>query len=139
MTHEEARSFVKEHIKRRGDQSVELTEQKVRYWWHMLNVAVFYSRLHKPADVEVSRTRGVYAWTKTDSRFPNVTLVIQPKFSSRRLLLTVLIHEMVHAWEHQHHTRMGHGKRFYAWKNRIKRTVGFELDESIDENKYLSR
>lgn len=137
MTHEEARTFVKEHIKQRGGKKTDVTERLVRRWWNVLNVAVFYGRLHKPVKVEIKGIRGCFAWAETNSKNKGrVNVRIQRSFLSKHLFLTILLHEMVHAWEHQHHTVMGHGKRFYAWKNRIKWTVGLDLDISHDEDEY---
>lgn len=137
MTHDEARTFVKEHVRRKGDKSVEVTEALIRYWWGVLNIAIFYGRLHKIVDVEIKRTKDAFGWAKTvDGRKGRVNIRMEPTYISKLLFLTVLAHEMVHAWEHQHHTVMGHGKRFYAWKNRIKRTVSLDLNERVNEGDY---
>jgi fumarate reductase subunit D len=137
MTHEEAREFVKEHIRYNGDKRVKTTEALVRYWWGALNAAVFYGRLHKPVKVEIKGIRDSYAWAETNARKKGrVNVRMQRKFLSKLLFVTILLHEMVHAWEHQHHTVMGHGKRFYAWRNRIKWTVGLDLHESPNEDDY---
>ena len=137
MTHEEARTFVKEHIKYKGDKPVETTESLVRYWWGVLNIAIFYGRLHKPVNVEIKGIRDSFAWAQTNTKNKGrVNVRMQRTFLSKLLFITILLHEMVHAWEHQHHTVMGHGKRFFAWKNRIKRTVGLELKESHNEDEY---
>lgn len=137
MTHEEARVFVKEHIKYSGGKQTEVTLRLVRYWWRVLNIAVFYGRLHKPVAIEIKGTRGYFAEAQArDDKKGRVDLRMQDKFLSKHLFLTILVHEMVHAWEQQHHTVMGHGKRFFAWKNRIKWTVGLDLDERHNENDY---
>jgi fumarate reductase subunit D len=137
MTHEQARTFVKEHIKYKGDVRVTTTETLVRYWWGVLNVAVFYGKLHKPVKVEIKGIRDSFAWAETNNKTKGrVNVRIQRKFLSKLLFLTILLHEMVHAWEHQHHTVMGHGKRFFAWKNRIKWTIGLDLKESHIEDDY---
>lgn len=135
MTHEEARVFVKEHIKYNGGKETVVTDRLVRYWWRVLNIAVFYSRLNKPLGIEIKGTRGYFAEAQPRGD-KKVDLRIQDKFLSKHLFLTILVHEMVHTWEAQHHTVMGHGKRFFAWKNRIKWTVGLDLDERHDENDY---
>lgn len=136
MTHEEARTFVKEHLKYKGDKKVETTEALVRRWWGVLNVAVFYGRLHKPVKVEIKGIRDGFAHAETASNKGRVNIRMQRKFLSKLLFVTILLHEMVHAWEHQHHTVMGHGKRFHAWRNRISWTVGLDLKESHDEDDY---
>ena len=137
MTHEEARTFVKEHVKYRGDQKVKTTEALVRYWWGVLNVAVFYGKLHKPVKINIKPMRKDFASASASSeKKGRVDIEIDEKFLSKWLFLTIVAHEMVHAWEHQHHTVMGHGKRFHAWKNRIKRTIGLDLKEEHDEDDF---
>jgi fumarate reductase subunit D len=137
MTHEEARVFVKDHLRNRGEKPIKPTESLVRYWWGVLNAAVFYGRLHKPVKVQIKGIRDSFAWAETNTKNKGrVNIRIQRSFPSRLLFLTILLHEMVHAWEHQHHTVMGHAKRFFAWKNRIKWTVGLELKESHNEDDY---
>lgn len=137
MTHTEARAFLKEHVKYRGGEETIVTEQLVRYWWSVLNVAVFYGKLSKPIKVETKQLKGSFGEAEVNTKHKGrINIRLQNKFLSKCLFLTVLLHEMVHAWEHQHHTVMGHGKRFYAWKNRIKRTTGLDLDISHDEDDY---
>lgn len=137
MTHKEARAFVKDHINSKGDKAVVTTEALVRYWWGVLNVAVFYGKLHKPIEVEIKDIRDSFAWVTTHNKKKGrVNLRIQSTFVSKLLFVTILLHEMVHAWEHQHHTVMGHGKRFHAWKNRINRVTGLELKETPNEDDY---
>lgn len=137
MTHEEARAFVKDHLRNKGHKKVQTSEALVRRWWGVLNVAVFYGRLHKPIKVEIKGIRGCFAWAETvDRKKGRINVRMQRTFPSKLLFLTILLHEMVHAWEHQHHTVMGHGKRFYAWKNRINWTVGLDLNEEHNEDDY---
>ena len=137
MKHDEARQFLKDHLKRSGNKSVKTTQHLIRWWWRVLNVAVFYGRLHQPTVIEIKGIHDGYGWADADLKNKgHVNIRIQKTFISKTFFLTVLLHEMVHAWEHQHHTIMGHGKRFYAWQTRIKRTVGLELDESHDENEF---
>jgi hypothetical protein len=137
MKHEEAREFLKNHLNHKGKKSVTPTEHLIRWWWRVLNVAVFYSKLHQPSHIEIKGVQGGYGWAMPDTKNKgHVNIRMHKAFISKASFLTVLLHEMVHAWEHQHHTIMGHGKRFYAWRSRIKRTVGLELDESHDENEF---
>lgn len=137
MTSNQARKFIRSHLQRRGNKPVIVTERMCQYWWRVLNSAIFYSKLHPLSSINVARTRGAFAWTiglyGSDGR---VSLKIQQTFPSRLMFLTVLVHEMVHAWEYQHCSTMGHGKRFFLWQGRIKRTVGMDLQESLNEEDY---
>jgi len=145
MTHEEAREFIKQHISQRGNHTPEVTDRLVRYWWGLLNIAVFYGKLKKPKILEIHRMRGCWGSAETASTkrerkngIKHVHIQMNETFVTRRMFLDILVHEMVHAWEHQYHTVMGHGKRFFAWKNRIKRTVGLGLTKMASEKEYLN-
>lgn len=137
MTKDQAVSIVKTHLKNKGDvKHVEITEKMVLYWWRMLNFAVFKGKLHKPAKIKLVKHREEWAWIGPYGQHNQIELSIHPIFKTKRLFLAVLIHEMVHAWEHQTHNCMGHGKRFYAWQNRVKRHTGLNLTEVIKETDY---
>jgi len=138
MTHDEAREYVKGHLQRVGHRKAEVTERMMARWFNVLNTAVFYGRLDKPKKFEARRLRGV--WGRCIHRLNGerrvLCLELNDEFTNRRMFLDVLVHEMVHAWEHQHHTVSGHGKRFMSWKSRIKRTVGLDLLIEACESDY---
>lgn len=45
--------------------------------------------------------------------------------------ITVLTHEMVHAWEFTTYGSSDHGDRFMSWKLDIQQLIGVELTEYI--------
>lgn len=143
MTHDEAREHVKDHLYRSGEKkNCAPTKRMIMLWWNILNDAVFYGRLHRPRKIRIDRLRGVWARMEENgfdkNHNPKINLEMNDLFATKRMFLATLIHEMVHAWEYQHHSRTGHGKRFYAWKNRIKRTAGLHLDGAgVCESDYI--
>lgn len=139
MTHDEARVFIKRHLMYNAHKPCTLTDRKIKYWWRILNAAVFYNRLKYPQTITLSRLKQAYAMVRpsTNGDRQIFQLLMQPTFSSKELFLAVLVHEMVHAWEHQHYTVMGHGKRFLLWTNRIKRTTGLILEVKLGEEDYI--
>ena len=145
ILHEKKRKFVKDHLAKRGNKSIEVTERHVRNWWGVLNIAVFYGKLNKPKIVTVRKLKGCWG-TADDFKISReehkrgvryVNIEIHHEFVSRKMFLDTLVHEMVHAWEYQFHTVMGHGKRFFAWKDRIKRTVSLDLDNGQSVEEYI--
>jgi hypothetical protein len=126
----QARKRIKEHLAKRGDQPVVITRKMVRYWWRLLNLAVFDSTLPSPIRIDIVYMRDVHGWAipYTTGRM-GLTLV--PKFLSRRMFLSTLVHEMVHAWEHNNKLHMGHGSAFYGWAPQIKRTTSLILERKI--------
>lgn len=97
-----------------------------------MNAAVFYGKLPNPKEIKFIEHKASWAWAIPDEHGA-VSMSIVPKFKTRRLFLTIVVHEMVHGWEHMHHKRMGHGKRFFEWKYRIRRTTTLRLERLVGE------
>lgn len=138
MTCHEAREKVRAHLDRVGHKPVVLTEKIIRRWWNVLNVAVFYGKLPQPQRIKLHSARDHHAQVVCKNEHEAVwELEMAPEYVSRWLFLDVLVHEMVHAWEHMRHRVMGHGKRFVLWRKRIKRTVMLDLMKEISEADYV--
>lgn len=142
MKHEEARTYVKNHLQRSGHKrDIIVSLQLVMRWWNLLNVAVFYGKLHSPSKISIYKIPKAWASCERDGldyRGNRRThLKMNETFATKRMFLDVLVHEMVHVWEHQHHTTMGHGKRFRIWARRIKRTTGLDLEIRMADWEYL--
>lgn len=103
-----------------------LTERLVRLWWRRLNIAVFRGKLQEPQEIALIRHRREYGWAiPLEER--KIRLTLHPTFASRRLFLGVLVHEMIHAWQHQQNKFMNHGAKFREWAPRIKWTINLDL------------
>jgi len=63
----------------------------------------------------------------------NTTIGLASEIGTRGLFLCTLLHEMVHQWEQQTYGRMGHGKRFFQWKDRIFNEVGLDIHFDLDD------
>lgn len=128
-----ARKRVKRHLRRRGeDCDFEITPQFVMFWWRVLNNAVFGGILDAPKRIEIRNFRDCYGWCKGYKRNNDVVIGMCRDFEDRKQFLTILVHEMVHSYEHQHTGKMSHGKGFTEWEGRIKRNTGLTLTEFID-------
>lgn len=127
MDHHEARKRIKRHLRKRGKEPVALTRRIVLRWWNLLNHAVFYNRLPYLSDVLLLMHKKEHAWAIPGLN-GEISVSMFPTFTTRELFLSVLVHEMVHTWEFQHYPRAGHGKRFFMWKHRIKRTTNLRLE-----------
>lgn len=93
---------------------------------------MFGGKLPALAEVSFVRHKGEYAWA-----YPvdggRIKLTLQPTFTSRLLFLMVLVHEMVHNWEHFKGKTMTHGPQFYAWRDRITKATGLELKLRLED------
>lgn len=63
-------------------------------------------------------------------------LTLLPRYRTRRLFMSTLVHEMVHGWEHFHGMKMQHGTTFYSWAPRIKRATTLTLERKIEVDGY---
>jgi len=128
-----ARRKIKKHVRERGEYTdFDVTPQFVLFWWHKLNSAVFNNKLTTPKNIEIRNFRDCWGWCKTYKTKPDIVLGITSNMWDRKTFLTVLVHEMVHQWEHETYGRMSHGQNFHQWRDRIKRDIGLSLDEYVD-------
>ena len=133
-----AQEKVRDHLDRRGTHTVEITENLVRYWWRVLNVAVFRGKLNPPREIVIKHFKGHYGYCVGYVDEKRVNLGISPDIATREMFMTVLVHEMVHQWEHETYNRMGHAKRFYAWQDRIYRNLGLDLRAETDPEDFFT-
>lgn len=129
-----ARQKIKNHLKNNGhDTCFEVDHKLVRYWWHVLNHAVFDGQLTPPKRIICKNFReDTLGWCQQYMLNTNVRMGFRRHFTNRRVFLTVLVHEMVHQHELATRNKMSHGKYFYAWRDKIKSTIGLPLNKLID-------
>lgn len=133
MNANNSRQRIRKHLRHRGSELIYTTPRMILVWWNQLNHAVFGSMLPRPHDVKLVKHKQAYAYS-APCGFRQICLTMHPRFISRKLFLAVLVHEMVHAWEILHHNRMGHGKRFFRWKRKIKWAIGLDLTEKYHDH-----
>lgn len=127
-----ARIAVRRHLDRSGDVGVTVSARLVRYWWRLLNTAVFDNCLRYPSSIYVRKLRDDWAWVAADELNNGaITLTINDRFDRKSLFLTVLVHEMVHAWEYQTYRTMSHRRRFFSWRLRIHDLIGLPLTTRV--------
>ena len=132
------RRKIKKHLRRNGDNLIEVTPDVVMYWWRLLNEAIFNNELRPPKKVVCRNFRdGNLGFCVTGKRGRSkkdpVVLGVRRELEDRRMFLEVLSHEMVHQYEKQTNGRMSHGVTyFYSWASTIQRTIGLPLRKLID-------
>jgi hypothetical protein len=138
MNREKARKLVKQHIDTHGHTPIVISDRMIKYWWNVLNHAVFNGMILPLHSSEPYYSKDMFAWAEPEAN-KQIHLKIQHTFNDKTTFLTVLVHEMVHAWEYQKYGRMGHGKRFWGWKDSIYNATTLILDEDIDEYEHSKR
>ena len=133
MTKKDAREKIRSHLDNRSTHSVQVTERMVRYWWRVCNVAIFNEKLYPP-EVLIKKLKD-WGYCQVNSQ-GEVTVALDLDISTRELFLSTLIHEMVHQWEHETYGRMGHGKRYQQWVDRVAKYIGLDIHSDYDEDDY---
>lgn len=131
---EAARNKLINHIEKRGKQPVTVTPRAVRYWWNILNAAVFDGVVTITPTITLVNHRNEYAWAEGTGE-DQLIISIHPKFTSRLLFLTVLAHEMVHAWQLQNGFDLNHGDTFWCWKDILHQKGSLHLTRVIHERR----
>ena len=126
-----ARAKIKKHVRtyNEGDQ-FEATHTLIRYWWNVINAAIFNDALTYPTRVTVRNIKG-----QKGACYPegvgNVGLQMNKHFDNKCQFLEVLVHEMVHTHEWQIEEKMSHGKSFFKWKTRINQQLKLPLHRYV--------
>lgn len=107
MTDHEAEIKLRMYVAFKGHTPVRVTKHLVRYWWKILNQVVFDGKLPPARKIDLMFSPDVFAWA-IPSTNGQIDLHIQNMFLERTTFLTVLIHEMVHAWEYMTRGKMGY-------------------------------
>lgn len=134
MIKTEALEKVRSHLDKRSNHSVDPTERMARHWWKLCNVALFENKLYPPNELLIEDIRD---WGHCSSNSNDtIDIVINSEIGTRGVFLATLIHEMVHQWEQETFGRMGHGIRFFKWKDLIQKQLGLDIHIDIDEEDY---
>lgn len=132
MTKNEARERIRDHLDKRGRHSVKITEHIIRYWWRICNVALFRGKLYPPNQILIKPLKD-WGYCQVDSN-NNITIALDSGIPSRNVFLSTLVHEMVHQWEYETYGRMGHGKRYQQWKERVSKAIELDIHSDIEED-----
>lgn len=132
MDQEQARSFIRKHLQKATTDPIVITRQLVLRWWRLLNIAIFDNRLPKPVKIRIRKLRANWAWTRESSTPFHITLTMDATYPSKRLFVIVLLHEMVHAWEHFEGHNMSHTGTFKRWKQPIYTAIGLPLTTVVE-------
>ena len=134
MTKKAAQEKIRNHLDRRSNHTVDVTEHMVLYWWRICNVAIFNKKLYPPSEILIKRMKD-WGYCTALTR-DEVQIALNEELTTRGMFLSTLIHEMVHQWENQTYGQMGHGKRFFTWKERVHKSLGLDIHVEADEEDY---
>jgi len=131
---------IRQHISKRGhEQNIIITPSMARYWWKKLNIAVFNGLLRPPKRIYALKWVGdVDTYGECDPQYDRhmkryVNIRLKESMETRKLFLTILVHEMVHQWEWETLEKTSHHKHFYMWKDTIRRMIDLPLAKLVDD------
>lgn len=120
--------MIREHLAKRGHQTVRPTARMVQRWWRELNAEVFNRTLLAPLSVAVASDREAYAWC-VDAGGGRCSIRFDSAPMTRTFFLAILAHEMVHALQLQSAQEMDHASGFIAWAAVIHDRCGLTVSE----------
>lgn len=157
MLKKEAINKIQNHILKYGNcKKFSITTKMIKYWWNILNIAVFDSCLTPPkfciksirnsdGQVTYGECQGIYHIGANGSKHLEVIIHINgDKIFTRQHFIAILVHEMVHNWQFEyreevmHEKRMSHGTTFSQWRDIIENSVGVKLETYMDEDDVLA-
>jgi hypothetical protein len=104
---------------------VKVTERRVQLWFNIINHVLFKNELPKFTEIEIFDSRDYHAMCECDESNDNYKLFIFHTFSKRKFV-EVLVHEMIHLHDFVVYGQMAHGKRFFEWRDKLKK-YGLDL------------
>ena len=132
---EAAKVKIRSHLKTKGEDWCCVSVEMVRFWWKVLNQAVFDGELQTPKRFDTINFHNQILGLCTVFGRPylgTVAIGVRREYDDRTTFLTVLVHEMVHQYQWQEEKIMNHGNTFYEWKWRVKIATGLPLNEYIE-------
>lgn len=102
----------------------------VVFWYDTLNEHVFDNDLPKLTGIRFCQSKDYWGQIecgryKRDNTLRS-NLILSNDFPSFKDFVEVMAHEMVHIWEYEHYSIMGHGERFFMWESKLKK-LGLRL------------
>lgn len=143
MTKIKAKNKIINHIKKYGkNNKFKITNRIIKYWWKLINIAIFDNKLHSTEFKIKNIASDTYAECEGFIYEDNEEIKILITINSSNILnrehfITVLIHEMVHSYQYLYLKNISHGKSFFDWKECIEETLGLKLQMKINENDVL--
>lgn len=101
------------------DGEFEVTHRKVQIWFNILNHIFFRDYLPNFDIVKIKFREESLG--SCEFRKGKYILEIRPWFNSKKDFLEILVHEMIHLYEHLENEKMTHGPNFFLWKETVNR------------------
>lgn len=134
MNRVKALEKIKSHLDKMSNRSVTITARMARYWWNICNVALFNEKLYPPQIT----IKPINDWGFCQRHNDDIIICLAEDCSTREVFFSALVHEMVHQWELQTYGRMGHGKRFKIWDEKIEKKLHLDIGTVVDEDYFTN-
>lgn len=98
------------------------TVEDIKEWFVVLNEQIFGNKLGDFTDIKVKRLHNTHAFFNydDDKTVRDTSLEMNNMFSSKKLFVEILAHEMIHHFQHSYNEPLGHGPSFWAWRDNFK-------------------
>ena len=98
------------------------TVEDIKEWFPILNEQIFGNKLKDFTEIRVKKLRRTHAFFNYEDDRSNrdTSIDMHCLFSSKKLFVEILAHEMVHHFQHSYNEPLGHGPSFLAWRDNFK-------------------
>ena len=98
------------------------TVEDIKEWFPILNEQIFGNKLKDFTEIRVKKLRRTHAFFNYEDDRSNrdTSIDMHCLFSSKKLFVEILAHEMVHHFQHSYNEPLGHGPSFLAWRENFK-------------------
>lgn len=103
-----------------------LTTRYLKYWHTYFNRLLFQGELSKPTLPVGNYRKGWVGACVVEHEDDPVHIHISPSLSAKDAR-RVLLHEMVHQWQHESGLPMNHGRSYKQWKRPCRLLTGLSL------------
>lgn len=118
------RSHLERLVENDEENFYETCQEDCKFWFRILNKEIFDNRLSPITEFVIGRRRGSYAFYEyvfdtEDATYLEAKIFMNSFYRSKKFMVEVLCHEMVHHYQALYDEPLGHGPSFLRWREKL--------------------
>lgn len=95
-------------------------EKQVRYYYTYFNKKLFSVKLPTSDEIQIEFLKSAEPkFAEVEYKNQKYILYIQRKYQNSYFFKCILLHEMIHIWQHLRYGTMDHGETFWNWERKL--------------------
>jgi hypothetical protein len=96
------------------------TEKQVRFYYTSFNKKIFSSKLPSSDKIEIVFLKNTdQRLAEAEYKKEKYILYVQKKYQNAYFFKCILLHEMIHIWQHYRYGWMDHDESFWNWERKL--------------------